>query len=352
MKRHVAVLLLLSLFLTAAVYPTGENVTLGNIDENAYVSGERIDIIGEMQHDLIAAAATITIDNVVGDDVTAAAKNITINAPVGGDVRVAGKTVTASAPIGGDAISAAKTTRFHAPVGGDLVAFADTVEVHDNVTGDLTIRAGHLFLNGTVAGNADIKTDTMTFGSDGRIEGDATITENVQLNQARIGGALTLAAVTGAWLAILLGAAFTYVALLALGALIVAFFKERVVTLVHRARSDWANNLGFGIAAFVAAPIVAVLCLLTVVGIPIAIMIGAAYTVFLVVAWLMTGFFVGNEIIPFDTTSRFGRVFGSFAVGSFLYVAISFIPFIGWAAHLVVLAIVLGALVRAAYALV
>jgi cytoskeletal protein CcmA (bactofilin family) len=181
---RVALLVALVLALTpshaaAADVRSGQDITIGaneTIDDDLYVFGNNISILGTVRGDVIAFGQSVSIDGTISGDLIAAAGTIAIRGQVGGSVRgaagsialsgrvtddlvvagsdisvasagrvgrdaiVAGNSAIISGQVGRDIRAGATTLRIDAPVGRDVVAQVDRLELTDRaaVEGSLT----------------------------------------------------------------------------------------------------------------------------------------------------------------------------------------------------------------------
>lgn len=184
--RFVRIVLLVVLVLAlapshaaAADIRSGQDITIGaneTIDDDLYVFGNNISILGTIRGDVFAFGQSVSVDGTIGGDLIAAANTIAIRGQVGGSVRggaasiavsgrvtedlvaagnditlsasgrvgrdalVAGNTATFSGQVGRDVRAGATTLRIDAPVGRDVVAQVERLELTDRATveGSLT----------------------------------------------------------------------------------------------------------------------------------------------------------------------------------------------------------------------
>jgi len=201
---RIALLVALVLALTpshaaAADVRTGQDITIGaneTIDDDLYVFGNNISILGTIRGDVIAVGQSVSVDGSISGDLIAAASTITIRGQVGGSVRgaaasielsgrvtedllaagnditvlisgrvgrdaiVAGSTATFSGQVGRDVRAGATTLRIDAPVGRDVVAQVDRLQLTDKaaVEGSLTYTSANeaqIAVPGSVKGRTE-----------------------------------------------------------------------------------------------------------------------------------------------------------------------------------------------------
>lgn len=273
---------------------------------NLYLAGGTVDVRGEVEKDLVAAGGTITVERRVKGDVIVAGGAVDLRAPVLDDVRAAGGMVTVEGDVGGDLIVAGgridltPATR----VGGRTWLSGGSVHVAGRLDRELKVAARRIVVSGQVDGDVRLVGKDIAVRPSARIRGTLTYTSPYEAKiapGAQIGGGVTRARselVEGAPLASRVAAALLRLAMLlgliVAGCVLVLLFPDFTASAAETIRSDPWKSLGLGVALLVAAPVAAVLLLITVVGIPLGLTVLALYGVALLVAYLVTAFFLGD----------------------------------------------------------
>jgi hypothetical protein len=139
------------------------NVSVNDVKENLYISGNDVNIQAPVQKDLVIAGNTIKINNRVERDIIAAGNQISINSPlVGGTVRLAAQSVD----ITGNYAE-------------DMVVFASDVTIKDTrIRGDLIVNAGKITLQNSIVGGKFYANYTTLDGDlQSQINGEINITQ-------------------------------------------------------------------------------------------------------------------------------------------------------------------------------
>lgn len=341
-----------------------------------------------------AAAQEKRVDRVAGDDRFTAGGSVTVTTPVTGDLMAAGGEVRIDSRIGGDLVAAGGNVRVLGDVGES--AFVAGGQVHFDARVRRSVRAGgghvevgpkaELGGNLSVAGG-QVRIEGPVFGYvqaaggrvvlDGPIGGDVWVTGGRVLlgPNARIGGALHYAAQAeleqdpaaivkggieklpfeagwprrdevsehrfgaGRWL--------WTAGLMALAAIVVGAapaFAARTSNVL-RQRPWFALLLGFIVLACV--PIAAILLLVTVLGIPLALLALLAYPAALLLGYVMTPIGIGDWVMQRFATTRAAQTGWRAAAAAVVVLAIALlarVPVLGTVVVLAVLLAGLGAL--------
>ena len=283
---RVATLAVVSLVLLSAVTGTvaaqsyqGASGTMivgpdETVDSIEGVTGTII-VRGTVTGDIATAAGTVHVTEAgeVGGNLEAAAGTVRIDGTVDGNVSVGGGTVE----IGETA-----------QIGGNLEAGAGFLAIHGVVDGTIRAGAEEFVLGPTASAGGDVRYDAATFTRDpaATVGGSVVQDESIGDSAGPDSGEFALPS----WLGVVYGLLVN----LLLGAILLAIFPSFSARVAGHVAERPAKSGGVGLLALVAVPIVLVVLLFTLVGIPLSL-VGAV--VFGVAAWVAV-------------------VYGQFAIGS------------------------------------
>ncbi len=255
-------------------FEAGGSVTLGEaVPGNAFLSGGDVEVTGSVGRNLFAA----------GGEVTLAAQ-------VDGSARMAGGTlrVAPEARVVGNATLAGGSITVDGPIDGDLRAFGERLTVNGQVNGDVQF-AG----------------DELRLGPGARIGGSVVYTGDSRLTidpAARVAGAIKRITDERDWRrlthgATIVGGITVSLGMVLLGALLVLalprFSREAAASI---RRLPW-QSLGLGCAMLIGVPLLLVMLVVTLIGIPLAVMLAFAYGALLVLGWLVAALFIGDTVL-------------------------------------------------------
>ncbi|MDX6719899.1 MAG: hypothetical protein QOJ63_2153 [Solirubrobacteraceae bacterium] len=221
----------------------------------------------------------------------------------------------------------------------DVVVVDGDVLIRGTVRGDVIAVDGDVTIRGRVTGDVATVAGTATLGRRARVGGDLTYFDHkpVVARGAKVSGEtkkfdsdkltvpLGIAAI-GFWLAVSLSA-------LVLGLLLLLLAPRAGEAVATTAKTKLGASIGVGILAFILLPLLAVLALLTVFGIPFGFGLLAALFPLYAIGYVTTAFVVGRRIL------KSARI-GAFVVGLVILRLLALVPFVGGLIGL--LAIVLG----------
>ena len=186
--------------------------------------------------------------------------------------------------------------------GDVIVAHGDvTVAARGRVSGDLIVASGDVRVAGSVEGDLVSLADRVVLGPGARVGGDlfygddkpvipsgATVEGDVE--RVNIDEGLGFAAGVALWLGITISA-------LLLGLMLLWLFPRAAAAVYETAQARLGAAFGFGLLAFIALPIVAVLLLVTVVGLPLGLLLLLALAPIYALAYTVAAYALGQRIL-------------------------------------------------------
>jgi len=264
------------------------------VEGDALLAGGHVATASEVRGDLVAAGGEVSVGGAIGDDLYAAGGSVQFDAVVNGNARVAG----------GD-ISVGPATI----VAGGLSLTGGQVEFEGVAQEYLRASGGSVHLDGEVVGDAEVRAKELLIGPNARIGGrlvyhgpsEPTVSEGAVIS----GGLEYHAEDTGRYFrgvqpavrdaATSLGTFLWFVGVFVAGALFVlllpGFTSESAATIGRKP----LPSLGLGLAILLCVPFVALVLLITIIGIPVALLLMSLYLLVLFLGWITAALFVAQR---------------------------------------------------------
>jgi cytoskeletal protein CcmA (bactofilin family) len=223
-----------------------------------------------------------------------------------------GRVVVASGDTVGDVVIFNGPTTIDGAVRGSVTSFHGSVTVSGTVTGDVTV------FNGTVrlAAGAVVQGDLVT-ASTPRVDPGATVQgQQRRVNRGLLFGRIGWISQIAIWVAVT-------VSILAFGLLLLLFAPRAAEVVASVAQAQVGRSIGWGVALFLGIPIVAILALVTVVGIPFGVGMLLAVAPLFSLGYTASCFALGRGLVN-QPRSRFL----AFLAGWGIVRAVSLIPFL------------------------
>lgn len=337
-----------------------ERVVLGAGQETQgdyFGFGPHVEISGTVHGDVYAAGGEVLVDGVVDGDLIVAAGVVRVSGEVTQDVRIAGGTVTLSGTIHRNATIAGGEVHLteSSHLKGNAVIGAGNLLLGGSTDGDVRIGAGNVTLSKTIGGNLDVAAAAI------RLTSKASVGKNIRYwgdkdpsidEGARVLGTVTRHPVPevfkgkevrrGVAGVKLVAGMVSFASTLLLGLLLLriypVFTANAVTTIQER---PWIT-LGVGGAVLAGTPPLAFLCMATVLGAPIGLMLVVMYVVTLYLGRVFVMLWLGQRLLR--RVSGSSSVARAFVTGLVAYFMLSLVPFVGVLLTLVTIVTGLGAI--------
>lgn len=289
-------------------------------ERNVHAVGSSVWSEASVNGDFLAMGGRVAVEHPVTDDALLLGGNVDVRAPVGDDLRAAGGDVLVDSPVGGDVMAAAGNLKLTstAHVAGRADLAGGDVRIEGRVDGPLRVRARRLVLNGPVGGDVDAAVEQLELGSRARVGGAlrhtaSTVTqdpaavlsgplervERLFEDHARWGRDERRSAredwgsgMGGWWWLVPLSAGL--VGVLTLASAVLFVFSGFADKAAHQIETDPWRALGVGALLLPALPVLAVLLLFTLLGIPLGLVVLFLYPPLLLLGWLIGALFAAR----------------------------------------------------------
>ena len=288
----------------AASFQAGDRALISvPVNDDLYVVGGQVVVESRVNGDFVAAGGEIEVNSEISNDLIVAGGRVLVNGNVGDDIRVFGGEIEIGGKVTDDLIVNGGRIRIlaNAEIGGDLIANGGEIRIDGKVDGGLIANGGRIVLNGSIGKDAEINGGLLEVN--GQIQGSSKIVaEEIVLGaNAKFAskveywtkkGEINFGAANAVYSKELgkkfhkqkfgnKGAIFGFGILFFLsGALIIflllfarKFFREAS----HKLEKNVWKSFGIGVLYFLLTPIVAIILFVTVIGIPLGLIVGAAY---------------------------------------------------------------------------
>lgn len=313
-----------------------------------YASGGTVLVSGTVQGDLIVAGGTVTINGTIAEDLRVAGGTVLVNGPVNGEVTVTGGTVTftSASRVGGSVVAFGGTLNIQGNVGGNIIGAAGTVSLDGNVGRNVTLDAGTLNIPATASISGSLSAmvgNTASVAPEARIAGGRDIQMSEAMrdgedNQRRAGllGALGLSFLTDFLLGSLMAIA---------GGSLLLYLLPRLFTQSAEAIENVPlASAGWGLAFLLLVPILFIVLLVSVVGVPLAFIILFLWIIDLIVAPWIAAYALGRLIAGRTDAEWLTNSFIQLIVGVVVLNFIGLVPVIGWLIKFIAMIMGMGAL--------
>ena len=347
----------MALFLTPAsaqafTVKAGQSINFNKgetIEGSYYTAGNNITIDGLVKGDVICAGQSININGEVQGDVICAGQSININGKVDGNVRVLSNVVNVNGQIGKNLMLGAATlnTSASSTIGGEALIGAAVADLHGRINGDLSAAGANINLAGTVVKNVLLRLDnknsknsnlvildsgyvggnlTYTSANDATISGKARVVGKIDHKLPSVRNVNPAGEAAG-WL---LGRIYSIFAAIIIGLVLIGLWGKQLKVLTDQMLKRIGPSIGWGAVILIITPVICLLLLITLIGIPLAILMGLIYIIMLWLSKILVGILVGRTILARWWKPKQENLLIALSIGVLICWLLFSIPFIGW----------------------
>jgi cytoskeletal protein CcmA (bactofilin family) len=282
------------------LFAAGGNVEISDqVPGDVFLAGGRVSLTKPVGGDAFIAGGNVRIADRLTDSLYVAAGSVAIEGDVGRHARGAGGdiVIASGANVNGKATFAGAHVQIDGRVGKALTAVADSVRINGQIDGDAEVSARSLEIGPkTVIGGK------LTYWSarEAKIDPQAKIAGGVDYRAV----AMPEGAYTAGIVALMIGKALFLIGLMILGSLLVLVFPNFTGVVERTFATNPGKSLLLGLALFVCLPLVGVLFMITILGIPIGITVFFLYPLVLMLGYLTAAFFIGDKGVAYLRKGR------------------------------------------------
>lgn len=272
------------------------------IDGNAFAAGGRVEVRERIERNAFVSGGDVTVAGSIGKNLFASGGDLRLEGEVEGKARVAGGTLR-MAP--------------GARIGGEASFAGGTIEIDGSIDGRLHAYGERIVINGSVGGDVELAGSNIRLGPEARIAGKLVYrsSDEIVLDPgAQVTGGITKSRKEREWLrrlgrgASIAGGITAAIGMLLLGAVLILgmprFSREAAAAIRNK---PW-QSLGLGCVMLIGVPIATVILVITLVGIPLALLLAFAYVALLMLGYLIGAIFVGDQALERIDAAKLGSV--------------------------------------------
>ena len=293
------------------VYVLAEQVVIdGIVNGDVLVSGGSVDISGKVAHNCRLLGGQILLSGAVGNNVTAIAGNLQIlpSAAIGGNLVATAANADLAASIGSDATVVASNVRLSAHIGKNLQGYFGQMRITSKAV---------------IGGEVDYKSGSEAWIEPGALIGGKVVRHPLFVHKLVEGTWIQGLLVGSKVLAILMNFIYTFV----VGVVLIKVFPKNLEAALHALQGHPLKSLTYGIMVLILLPLVSLILLMTILGIPFALTLIAANIIGLYTAKIYSILWASNWAFR-KVGLKSNRIPGLF-FGVVIYFILTAIPIFG-----------------------
>jgi cytoskeletal protein CcmA (bactofilin family) len=339
----VTLILALTACLGATQFKSAENYTLPSdqrLEDDLIITGKNIKIEGEIAGDILSACRSASINGLIENSAFNASQYLTVDGHIQGSLISFCQDLNLSGSVGRNltAFAAHVLINREAVVEGQLSVYAGELDLEGEVNKGLRAECDEIVISGYVAGDITIETEKLTILEGAVIEGDLQYKSPKEAKidpHAKITGEIKWTERVkkdknkGVYRAVGPFKATLLAANLVTGVILIALFRRRWDLSQKAISQTLLKSLGLGFVLAVCVPIAAIVLIITVLGIPLALMSIIAYVTIFYLAKLVFSTMAGTWLLKYVSKKDNVSLIWAFLLGYLLFWLISGFKVIG-----------------------
>lgn len=296
----------------ADYFSFGEIVELsGTVKNDAYLAGGQVSVDGTVDGDLLVAGGTVTVTGSINGNLRVMAGQVLITGKIKGNTTVLGGSVEATE---------------NAVFEGNLVLGSGSVVINAPVSGDINVAAGSIRLGSKadIKGNINyVSEDDLTLSDTATVSGMIKKTEAPNYNPPSKKDVDNLFSGIGTFFSLT-----SIVTTLIIGLFMIRFLPNYTKKAADTINQKFLSSFALGILALLIIPVVIIILMVTLIGFPLALLLGMVFLFYLYIVRIFAMVAIGTKLaswIKLKTSS-----YWIFVIGLAGYYILSMIPILGF----------------------
>jgi cytoskeletal protein CcmA (bactofilin family) len=282
------------------------------VEGNMYVVSNNITIEGAVNGDLVALAQNITVKGKVAGDIISASQNLNVEGEIGGNIRSIANTISLintkvnrNVNLVGTNVLIGKNSN----IGWDTLILASVAEMRGTVQGFLHGMADKLLISGNVNKNVSFtinpnnnyyEDEPIEIMEGSSIKGDFNYSykENLNLNDSLITGTINFNEknIENNWQKNIWNFIISVFSALVVGLVFISLFRKEMTIIQEKVNSRYKKSLLLGLGIFFLTPIISIILMMTIIGIPLGLIMLILWFIMLYFAQIIVGLGIGKQI--------------------------------------------------------
>ncbi|PAB59346.1 bactofilin family protein [Anaeromicrobium sediminis] len=327
----ILVIMPLNVFAQGQVIEKDERVS-----EDLYLFTDDFKNYGIIEGDIFIACNTILNRGILNGDMSGVFNRALLGGEIKGDVRFTGNKIDIKGEVNEDLIGFGNKINLskESIIDGNVNITGNKVQLLGFIGGDVYVKADKVNIKGEIKGDVNISANEIYISPTTKIHGDLTY-EGEMLH--KIPSSVVTGETTGknthnininkkAGLSSFVGLLFkgsSYVTYFLLSLLLIYLFKNIYLEMIIDVEERTFEAGISGLIGIFSVPIICIILLISILGIPIGMLLGVLYGLLIYVSKIPICIWIGTKILK----SR-EKIYLGFTIGLFILFFVDFIPFV------------------------
>ncbi len=338
-----------------------ENIIISEneiINNDVYIISQDLIVDGSISGDLVVISNNITINGEIAGDLIAISNNIEVNGIINGNIRAISENLIINGIVKKNisTISVNLDTNSSSFIGWSVLSLSDKISLNGQINGNVNLFSNNLDINSIIEKNLNInilnKEGYLTLGNKAIINGQLfykNFSENIiNIDGQIIGQTNSELKKSNDFFILpwLIKRLFLIFSAILLALLLTTLIKNLDEKIEIKDTKHFLNLLLRGSVLFFVAPILSLLLLFSIIGIPLSLIILTIYIILIYLAKIISAFFLGNIILKkLFKIKNFKKIWSGVVGIVLLWFSFS-IPYFGKSISIITIVIGLGLIIN------
>ncbi len=325
---------------SASRFTSGQSVYIADsveINDDLFISGQKVNVDGHVRGDLVFVGMSAGFAGEVDGSIMAGVYDFDMSGRCRNSVRVFARRIDIDGHIERNLMVFGENVVLGSEgwVEKDVHAGAVTLIIQGRIGGKLEGSCGQVIISGQIDGDVRLEADDLIIQPTAIIGGALNVYSK---NEPKIEpGAQILGKITkylpkekekprGYTFADFLIDSWSFLTLVLTGGIMLAFFRGFTGEVTGQVKSQWLKSLALGFVFFICLPILALILVITLVGIPLGLMVMAGWLILFYLAKIFAGIIIGDLALRKLRGGRPPNLFWAMVLGLLIIILLLNIP--------------------------
>lgn len=330
-------ILIFSVPVSATEFKSGGKVVIPSsqiIDDDLVTAGGNVDIDGTINGDLIVASGNVKIAGYVNGSVIATCGVLEVTGRVANDIVAMGGTIEINNSVLDNALLAGGTVilKEYGSIGKDLHVGAGIINIAGLVGGNASLNSEHLIVqpSAKIQGNLEYTSEKTAIIPEGVVEGTTKHILPISKEEGFYQLGISLKVIG-------------FFAIVLIGILLTKLAPKQMMQIADTMRKSFWKCIGIGVVCLIVIPIVSLILMITIIGLPLGLIILALYIIAIYLTKIFVGLLLGQTILE-KIKKPSTYLILPLVIGISLLTLLASIPYLGFLIILAYVILGLGAL--------
>ncbi len=348
----IGVILTLAFLIPSAVFAynvkTSDSIYIADdevVEGNMYVMANNVTIEGVVNGDLLALSQNINVKGAITGDIITISQNLNVEGEIGGNIRSIANTVSiinSTIDRNINLIAANILIGENSTINWDALVLSGLTEHRGKINGSLHGAGDKIIISGLINKDLNFTLNTkenryqnkvLEISENANINGNLkySFKDRININKDAIGGTITYneTKIKKSWQKNVWSFLMSIFSALVIMLVFISLSKKEISKIQNKIRTRHVKSLVLGLGILFLTPIVSLILMFTIIGIPLALIVLILWLIMLYISQILVGVALGKEVRKKLFKSKQANLMADSVIGVSILWSLFLIPFLG-----------------------